>query len=106
MAYDVLGNPVRAQLYAYIQENPGLFFGEIYEGFRSTAQEITGQNFPAQSLVRHLARMRDAGVIATDLPENRRVRGRAARYYPQPEATDAIIDALIERINAFRSRSD
>lgn len=105
MAYEMWGNPVREALYGFVRENPGLFFGEIYSGFRPTAQGITGQNFPEASLVRHLHKMRALGVLSIDLPEDR-ARGRSPRYYPQPDVADALIDVVMERINAWRSTKD
>lgn len=97
------GHPVRAQLYVFIKENPGLYFGEIYEGFLPLATEITGQGFPQASLNRALTSLKDAAVIATDPPPERLRRGRPPRYYPVVEEADALIDAVAEDI--FRKRS-
>lgn len=105
MAYEMWGNPVRERLYRYVRDNPGLFFGEIYDGFRPYAQEITGQNFPTASFARHLQKMRELGVLETDLPAERS-RGRSPRYYPVPQAADRLIDSLMERISALRSSVD
>lgn len=104
MAYEIWGNPVRERLYCHVRDNPGLFFGEIYDGFRPLAQEVTGQNFPTASFARHLQKMRDVGVLETDLPAGR-ARGRSPRYYSVPEVADRLLDELLARINALRTPS-
>lgn len=101
---EIWGNPIRAHLFEYIRTNPDLVFGQIYEGFRGTAELLTGKNFIPQNLARHLRVMRQSGVIKTSLPDNL-LQGRSPQYAVDAEKSDAMIDAVVSFVDGYRSQS-
>ena len=102
MAMEVWGNPLRARLFEFIRDNPGLVFGQIYSGFREEAESITGRTFTAQNFSRHLRIMREIGVLNTNLPENL-LKGRSPQYEIDAERSDSMIDAVVMFVDGYRT---
>jgi ArsR family transcriptional regulator len=97
VAVDVLGNPVRTAIFRYVRENPGAVFGDIYDAVRLDIESQTGAPFPQQSLSRHLRTLREADVLATDIPEHLR-RGRSPKYTVNEDRAKALVAAFVNSL--------
>jgi len=89
LAVELMGSPARSQILRFIAANPGTYFG----GIREAVTDMT-----ANTLVRHLKAMEDAGVIALDIPREER-KGRSPRYEVVPSRVKELTDQWLSYLD-------
>ncbi|UYV95526.1 hypothetical protein NL394_23545 (plasmid) [Paenarthrobacter ureafaciens] len=86
IAIQCFGSGPKNMVIAFLQRNPNSFRSEIAEGTGLKAATLQNQ-------IDHLL---EWGVIESDIPTDKRGRGRASRYSADSERISLLLDALRE----------